>query len=347
MKNPAYSNGAKMMKDGNEGKCSYGKTPKNGIAFINRYVNGTADDNYLLGTMYEKGERNVRKNLITAAALYIRAKNMGSKMAKKVFYFSFDEKHKMRVPKDRFEVIREAALMGDVDAQYSIAGRYRAGIDVEKDYDLAFGWMDTAHRNGCLDATYYLGTMYRKGRGVEPDIVMSLSLLEIAASRHHPVALHEIGKMYENGNMIGQDRSAAFQYFLESAESGYHMSQYHVGELYRDGIGVEKDGEKAVYWFTKAAKNSYNISWFTLGQMYEKGKAVDVDLEKALKYYQISSRLEYYPALWGAGRLTEMLTGDKIKARDYYFRALSNCPSTAKQALRSEIDRIDRELGTM
>ncbi len=290
-------------------------------------INGTGADSFKLAQMFETGTDTIPFNPKAAAALYIRSANLQYQKAKDVFFFDFNIKFKMKVSAGRLETIMEAALMGYPDAQFSIAGRYRAGIGFAKDYDKAFEWMKKAHEGGVLDATYYLSTMYRKGRGTPVNMDESRKLLMISAKRGHSVALHEVGKMYENGEGFEKDLVSAFSFFRVSAENGYMMSQYHVGEMYRDGEGVEQDGEKAIYWFTKAGRNHYNIAWYSIGQMYEKGKVVEADPVVALKYYERCCNLDYYPALIAASNLIENMGGDDTKVIEYRKRLAEKYPN--------------------
>jgi len=129
---------------------------------------GSAADQYRLGNRYEHGI-GLEKSTTRTAILYIKAAQGGDPDARKVFFFDFNLKKKMGVSEDRFQIIKTAAELGYADAQYSLAGRYRRGIDVPKDYDLAFKWFTEACKQGHADACFYLGAMYRKGRGTEKD----------------------------------------------------------------------------------------------------------------------------------------------------------------------------------
>ena len=136
--------------------------------FLNILNHGSAAEQYQLGKRYEHGI-GLEKSTTRAAMLYIRAAQGGNPDAKKVFFFDFNIKKKMGVSQDRFQIIKTAAEFGYAEAQYSLAGRYRRGIDVPKDYDSAFRWFTEACKQGHADACFYLGAMYRKGRGTEKD----------------------------------------------------------------------------------------------------------------------------------------------------------------------------------
>ena len=111
-------------------------------------INGTGADSFKLAQMFETGTDTIPFNPKAAAALYIRSANLQYQKAKDIFFFDFNIKFKMKVSAGRLETIMEAALMGYPDAQFSIAGRYRAGIGFAKDYDKAFEWFKKAVEYG-------------------------------------------------------------------------------------------------------------------------------------------------------------------------------------------------------
>lgn len=312
--------------------------------FLKTLNYATPSDQFKLGQMLETGKNNVVKDLNQAAMLYIRAAEGGNQNAIDVFKFNFNYKNKMAVTKDRFEVIKIAAEMGYVHAQYSIGGRYRRGINVVKNYDLAFEWFTKAAEQGHADAQFYLGTMYRKGRGVEKDDKKADALLESAASNGCPEAQHQIGKKYDNGIGVEKDPIIAFKWYLASAENGYHMSVYRIGEMYRDGTGVEHSSEKAIEWFLKSANKGYRIAWFTIGQMYEKGyDDLKQDFDTALKYYHIAEKRGYCEATYHIAKMYEngiYFDRDLKKALELY----KECSLSGYKAAEAKIKMLSSEV---
>ena len=273
----------------------------NDSEFLNVLNHGTPDEQFAVGTRYEKGIGTERSTTRTAM-LYIRAAENGSRRAEKVFFFDFNIKKKIKVNPTRFKVIETAAELGYAPAQYSLAGRYRRGIDVPKDYDLAFKWFTEAYEQGHIDAGFYLGAMYRKGRGTEKDDYKAGELIEEAARKGCAEAQHDMGKRCESGNGVPKDEEAAFKWYLKSAKNGYFMSYYHVAEMFRDGIGTEPSAEKAIEWFEMSASKGYKIAWFSIGQMYEHGTA---GLKKDLEYYHIAQDRGYVAATFHFAEMYE------------------------------------------
>ncbi len=293
-------------------------------------------EQYEIGRKLEIGQ-NMQKDLNRAALLYIRAAEGGYQDAVKVFEFDFNRKSRMGVTKDRFNVIRYAAEAGYIHAQYSLGGRYRRGIDVPKNYDLAFKWLSKATEQGHADAQFYLGAMYRKGRAVEQDLRKADELTEAAAFRGCAEAQHEMGKKYEQGKGVEKNPETAFKWYLDSANKGYFMSIYRVGEMYRDGIGVEHSSSKAIEWLTKTAKMGYRIAWFTIGQMYETGyDDLKQNYEMAICYYQEARKHGYYVASFHIAEMYERgihFDKDIKKAMDYYKESAESGYQPAKERL--------------
>lgn len=298
-------------------------------------------DQYELGKRLEEGH-SVRKDLRRAALLYIRAAESGHPKAIKVFEFDFNRKKQMSVNKDRFDVIRYAAEARYAQAQYSLGGRYRRGIDVPKDYDLAFEWFSKATEQGHADAQFYLGAMYRKGRAVEQDLKKADELTEAAAFRGCAEAQHEMGKKFELGINVKKNLEVAFKWYMDSARNGYFMSVYRIGEMYRDGKGTEHSSSKAIEWFTKSAEMGYRIAWFSIGQMYEIGyDDLKQDLKTAVEYYQIAKKHGYFVATFHLGQMYERgiyFEQDVDKATMLYKESADTGYVPAKQKL-SQMNR--------
>ena len=293
-------------------------------------------EQYEIGRKLETGN-NMRKDLNRAALLYIRAAEGGYPEAIKVFEFDFNRKKKMSVTKDRFNVIRYAAEAGYIHAQYSLGGRYRRGIDVPKNYDLAFTWLSKATEQGHADAQFYLGAMYRKGRAVEQDLRKADELTEAAAFRGCAEAQHEMGKKYEQGKGVKKNPETAFKWYLDSANKGYFMSIYRIGEMYRDGIGIEHSSPKAIEWLTKSAEMGYRIAWFTIGQMYEHGyDDLTQNYETAVYYYQEAIKRRYYVASFHIAEMYERgiyFDKDIKKAMNHYKESAKSGYQPAKERL--------------
>ena len=67
------------------------------------------------------------------------------------------------------EILAPLAEAGNVEAQVTLAGLYRAGRGVEKNHERAVHWLITAARAGDADAQYQLAVMHENGWGTAKD----------------------------------------------------------------------------------------------------------------------------------------------------------------------------------
>ena len=99
-----------------------------------------------------------------------------------------------RRPVPREKRFRDKQRMKRLEVNDPVAMRYK-GKDLCKkgEYDSAFGYLMKADHLGDVDAQYSLAGMYRKGHGVEKDEGMEMYHLEEAAIGGHPFARHNLG----------------------------------------------------------------------------------------------------------------------------------------------------------
>ena len=148
------------------------------------------------------------------------------------------------------ECFTKAKEQGYDSAYSALAGLYYNGFGVEKNYEKAFEYAQTANQKNA-GGNYYLGLMYYFGNGVERNYSKSLEYLkkvETSASN----AAYLIGLMYYNGNGVTQNYATAFEYFQKANEKGVPGGTYYLGRMYYHGKGVEKNYTKAFDYFKKA-----------------------------------------------------------------------------------------------
>ena len=74
--------------------------------------------------------------------------------------------------------LREAASMGNAEAQFVIASRYLNGENgVKQDFSKAAFWYGKAAAQGLAPAQYRLGTLYERGKGVAKDMGTAPSMV--------------------------------------------------------------------------------------------------------------------------------------------------------------------------
>lgn len=169
------------------------------------------------------------------------------------------------VPKDLKKAefwFEQAALRGDVDAQFNLAAiHYNKRVNVAYHSKKAFYWYKQAALQGDVEAQYMLASLYHRGWGVAESSKNACMWFEKAAQQGHTTSQHSTGYCYYNG-ILGppsaqQRYKMAFDFFSKAAQKNFIESDYALGTLYFEGKGVPKDWNKAYYWFTQGAQQGH------------------------------------------------------------------------------------------
>jgi hypothetical protein len=155
--------------------------------------------------------------------------------------------------------VREAAVAGNADAQFSIGEIYLRGdgvdrvLPVEERMSRAARWFRRAAEKGHAASQYRLGTLYELGQGMDKDAAEAARWYALAAEAGHVKAMHNLAvlSLANGGNDGGY--GTAVHWFTKAAERGLRDSQFNLGVLYERGLGVPKDSAAAHHWFALAA----------------------------------------------------------------------------------------------
>ena len=132
---------------------------------------GDAVAQYMLGNMYEKGNREVPKDPEEAAKWYRRS----------------------------FLCFRLVAEGGDPLAQYWLAGLYKNGTGVLQNHKAALRWNIRAGEQGDAYAQAALGRIFRDGEGAQQDHEKALHWYRLAAEQGYNNAMYPLGLLYSEG----------------------------------------------------------------------------------------------------------------------------------------------------
>jgi localization factor PodJL len=151
--------------------------------------------------------------------------------------------------------LREAAAMGNADAQFVIATRYLNGDDgVKQDPAKAAYWFGKSASSGHAPAQYRLGTLYERGMGVAKDLKGALGWYERAASLGNVKAMHNAAVLSAGAEK--PDYPRAFKWFSLGAAHGLKDSQFNLAVLLERGLGTKANGKEALFWYSMAAKQN-------------------------------------------------------------------------------------------
>lgn len=153
--------------------------------------------------------------------------------------------------------LREAAAMGNADAQFVIATRYLNGEQgTPQDDATAAYWYGRAAAQGLAPAQYRLGTLYERGKGVARDLKAALSWYERAASLGNVKAMHNAAVLAASKEGQEPDYAKAYKWFSLGAAHGLKDSQFNLAVLLERGLGTQANPAEALFWYSAAASQS-------------------------------------------------------------------------------------------
>ena len=186
----------------------------------------------------------------------------------------------------------ELAKAGDAEAKMAVGEAFELGQGVKTSAVDAAKWYREAALAGNLDAQFRLAKLVNSGaKGLTADKAATLKLLQAAAQKGHAPSQNLYGMMLENGDGVPKDLKTAALWLSKAAKHGYAEGQNNYGIMLLKGLGVERDLDEAFNWFKKAADQNYGWALNNLGGMYEQGWGTVKDLNKAKELYQKAGAL--------------------------------------------------------
>ena len=178
--------------------------------------------------------------------------------------------------KESFEITKEFAEAGVVDAQYRLAHMYFDGNKVELDYAEACKWMEIAAENNNVDAIVEYGDMLFEGIGTTQDIQQAIVCYQKAADLGNNEAAIKVATLMNNNT----DRQMLLDMFKQLAERGFPSNEFYFAEILLKTSIDRKGKEEAFKWFEKAAEKGHLDSKYRIAMMYGRGLGVKKDIEK-------------------------------------------------------------------
>ena len=187
------------------------------------------------------------------------------------------------------EKLTQKAQMGDAQAQYELGRVYYDGREVNRDLEVAFGWLLKAAKQGHADAQYNTGRCYFHGRGVPRDKKIGLSWFYEAALQDHQQATYTLGDMYFLGQGIEINHAEAIKWFSKSAARGDKGAQFKIARILEIGDRSVRNPLKALEEYKKSASRGNFYAEFVVGRFYEEGIVVPKDIARAIQSYKAAA----------------------------------------------------------
>lgn len=188
-----------------------------------------------------------------------------------------------------FDKQKKLAAVGDVDAQYVVGRAYETGEGVQADEAEAARWYRQAALQGNVEAQYHLARLVARGaKGLKQDLPTAFKLLQDAAAKGHGPAMNALGQAYQQGKGTPADPAKAADWYRKAADLKLPDAQNNLGMLYLQGKGVTRDLTEAFKLFELAAGQNDKWGLNNLGGMYEMGWGTTLDKKKALELYRLA-----------------------------------------------------------
>ena len=183
--------------------------------------------------------------------------------------------------------MREKAVAGDAEAQYSFACILYEGEGVKKNKKEAAQWYLKAAKQGHILAQETIGWAYHDGWGVSENQEKAIHWYREAANQGSIVAQRELAELVSD-----EDPEEAASLYQLAAEAGDAQAQFKLAEFYERGKGVPKNDVEAFRWYLSAEQQEEaddaflglgaNVS-YEVGRCYATGQGVEKNSDEALK----------------------------------------------------------------
>lgn len=202
------------------------------------------------------------------------------------------------------------AQVGDDEAQMAVGLAYENGVDTKPDKAEAAKWYRKAALAGNLDAQFRLAGLVAKGsKGLTRDMAVAVKLYQTAADKGHAASQNALGQLHQAGNGVAKDDKLAFEWYEKAAAQRLAVAENNLGMMYLNGTGTARNLAQAFQLFERAAEQNDGWGLNNLGGMYEMGWGVARSPLKARDYYARAAALGIESASANLARLGDAATG--------------------------------------
>lgn len=210
-----------------------------------------------------------------------------------------------------------AASRGSALAQLAVANRFRHGINVRRDEEIAYGLYHCHAGLGVQQM--HAGTQHHQTNLIRLDDNLAISAyggetgeqfewVKRLAVDGEDTAMVELGGIYYwGGRGVVRDIQAAFKWFERAARLGNGDALYTLGVMHRNGEGTDANASKMLEYFSKAAQmnnsaafNGLGVYWLTEGK----------NITKALQYFEFAQRSGSADGAFNLGTLRAHMHSD-------------------------------------
>eukprot|EP00960_Hanusia_phi_P028425 747400-Hanusia_phi.AAC.3 len=178
------------------------RSVREAVHFLEKAGETVASAALLLGQLYADGAV-VEKNVVVAIGWLRKAQDLGHPAAEKELKSRFQQEDAGR--RLKVGLLQHQAALGDQDAKCKLAALLFEGKGMQKDETKAFQLYKEAALGGQLEAMCCVGLCYLSGRGVKSSVEEGRRWITRAAYLGHGIAQLELAEMYENNMMVEEE----------------------------------------------------------------------------------------------------------------------------------------------
>lgn len=190
--------------------------------------------------------------------------------------------------KNAVPLLKQAAELGNAEAQYNLGYCYQEGIEVPKSDSIANTWLLKSAKQGWLNAQFKIAYSYAVGRGITKDDGQAFYWALQCAKQRDPECMFNVVGCYQEriGVIKNIDSSIVWAIRLGVLENPQNLqlsgqitsARLNLAKMYRDGELIPKDNLKSYVWFLIFNENKRDFS------MIEQLTQIDAikELEKQL-----------------------------------------------------------------
>jgi hypothetical protein len=229
----------------------------------------------------------------------------------------------------------DAAVAGNVSAQYKLANCYSRRYGVAKDDRKALCWYKKAAGQDHSLAILALEWRFEDINGPSQAVNHHAAHYQSAAIEGDITAQNNLAGCHKLGLGVPPNFEASFRWCYRAAQLGLINAQYNLGICLHFGLGVSPDYSQSFYWFAKAAGQGDVESQCCVGWCYHYGYGVKRDLEHAMRWYRQAADQGSSSAQYSLGVCLEKLqAGSSLnEAMEWYRLAAANGEIAAQAAL--------------
>jgi TPR repeat protein len=231
------------------------------------------------------------------------------------------------------------ADLGDLQAQYKLGLRSKK----KKEKATALGFFTKAAESGLACAQYRLGIMHLKGRGTERDEQEGARHIILAAEQNFLPAQLKWGSLLLRGKDINKDEKMGASLIEMVALRELPKAQLKFGLMMLNGRGVAKNEPKGAGLIKLAADKACKKARLQYGLMALYGRGIPKKEREAIRYLKMAQGLRYFKSEYYLGLLYQKGIGtnkNENKAKTYFQSALAGLKKRADMLDAKALYRI-------